>query len=603
MITEGDFVPGVAKGQTNAESGTDYDFFDFPTIGDTSTTVSGGNIVVMFKDSPAAQALVEYLASPEAGEIWAKRGGFSSPNKNVPESAYTDPIFKRAATGISQSESLVFDMSDMAPGAFAAVGGVQHHAGLPEEPERHRRHDAEARGRREEALQGLHQVTSTSASPVGEVPRVPPAPRAGLWSRDGTALVFLAPAIIFLIVWYVYPTIYTVWRSFKSADGGTYVGLDNYKEIFTDDVLFTAIRNNAIWVAVVPASVTALGLVFAVLVERISWSTAFKFAVFAPLAISLFAAGVIWRSTMYNKDPEIGTINAVLGAVQNTVNPTGVLADANPSTDDLQPAGGGLELAQPVEAGGTALMGLTAISEDEVPRGAEQAAQPEAASRRHHRCRVAGLQARRRHAGRVESEELGLPGVKVELRDTSGNQVGSADTENDGSFRFEELEGSGPYTVAIAAETFAEPFQGVTWLGSKLITPSLIIAYLWTAAGFAMVVIGAGLASLPRDVLEAARTDGATEFQVFRRVTVPLLKPVLLVVFITQIIGVLKVFDIILSIAPGSVWNDATVLAFEMWRQSFQFNNFGVGAALAVFLFLLVIPIIILNIRNFRREL
>ena len=119
MITEGDFVPGVAKGQTNAESGTDYDFFDFPTIGDTSTTVSGGNIVVMFKDSPAAQALVEYLASPEAGEIWAKRGGFSSPNKNVPESAYTDPIFKRAATGISQAESLVFDMSDMAPGAFA----------------------------------------------------------------------------------------------------------------------------------------------------------------------------------------------------------------------------------------------------------------------------------------------------------------------------------------------------------------------------------------------------------------------------------------------------------------------------------------------------
>ena len=131
----------------------------------------------------------------------------------------------------------------------------------------------------------------------------------------------------------------------------------------------------------------------------------------------------------------------------------------------------------------------------------------------------------------------------------------------------------------------------------------MIIAYLWTAAGFAMVVIGAGLASLPRDVLEAARTDGATELQVFRRVTVPLLKPVLLVVFVTQIIGVLKVFDIILSIAPGSVWNDATVLAFEMWRQSFQFNNFGVGSALAVFLFLLVIPIIILNIRNFRREL
>jgi len=445
-------------------------------------------------------------------------------------------------------------------------------------------------------------VTSTSASPVGEVPAGPSAPRAGLWTKYGTALVFLAPTLVLLAIWYVYPTVYTVWRSFKSADGNSYVGIDNYKEIFTDDVLFTAIRNNAIWVAVVPASVTALGLVFAVLVERISWATAFKFAVFAPLAISLFAAGVIWRATMYNKDPEIGTINAVLGAVHDTVKPSGVLADANPSTDALKPAGGGLELARPVQPGGTALMGLTAIAEDEVPSGAKPAVQPEALSGG-----ISGVVWRDFKPGggtpgKVESGELGLPGVTVELEDSSGKKLESATTEADGGFRFESVD-SGSYTVAIGSETFAQPYQGVTWLGPKLITPSMIIAYLWTAAGFAMVVIGAGLASLPRDVLEAARTDGATEFQVFRRVTVPLLKPVLLVVFVTQIIGVLKVFDIILSIAPGSVWNDATVLAFEMWRQSFQFNNFGVGAALAVFLFLLVIPIIILNIRNFRRDL
>ena len=99
MITEGDFVPGVASGQTNAEAGTDYDFFDFPTIGDTSTTVSGGNIVIMFKDSPASQALVEYLASPEAGEIWAKRGGFSSPNKNVPDERLQRPDLQARGDG------------------------------------------------------------------------------------------------------------------------------------------------------------------------------------------------------------------------------------------------------------------------------------------------------------------------------------------------------------------------------------------------------------------------------------------------------------------------------------------------------------------------
>jgi alpha-glucoside transport system permease protein len=86
-------------------------------------------------------------------------------------------------------------------------------------------------------------------------------------------------------------------------------------------------------------------------------------------------------------------------------------------------------------------------------------------------------------------------------------------------------------------------------------------------------------------------------------VTVPLLAPVLSVVFITQVIGVLKVFDIVLAIAPGSSRNDATVIAFEMWRKSFSGQNqFGVGAALAVFLFVLVIPVLILNIRRFRRE-
>jgi alpha-glucoside transport system permease protein len=131
----------------------------------------------------------------------------------------------------------------------------------------------------------------------------------------------------------------------------------------------------------------------------------------------------------------------------------------------------------------------------------------------------------------------------------------------------------------------------------------MIIAYIWTAAGFSMVIIGAGLAAIPRDVLEAARTDGATEWQVFRRVTVPLLSPVLGVVFITQIIGVLKVFDIVLAISPGSTLNDATVIALEMWRKSFSGQNqFGVGAALAVFLFILVIPVLLLNIRRFRRE-
>ncbi len=131
----------------------------------------------------------------------------------------------------------------------------------------------------------------------------------------------------------------------------------------------------------------------------------------------------------------------------------------------------------------------------------------------------------------------------------------------------------------------------------------MIIAYLWVWAGFAMVVIAAGLAAIPRDTLEAARTDGATEWQVFKRVTVPLLAPVLTVVFITMLINVLKVFDIVLSVAPQSVQDDANVIALAMWRvSSARANDFGLGSAIAVFLFLLVLPVLMLNIRRFRRD-
>jgi alpha-glucoside transport system permease protein len=116
-------------------------------------------------------------------------------------------------------------------------------------------------------------------------------------------------------------------------------------------------------------------------------------------------------------------------------------------------------------------------------------------------------------------------------------------------------------------------------------------------------VIAAGLAAIPRDTLEAARTDGATEWQVFRRVTVPLLAPVLTVVFITMLINVLKIFDIVLAVAPGSVQDDANVIALAMWRTAFSgVNDYGLGSAIAVFLLVLVLPILALNVRRFRRE-
>jgi alpha-glucoside transport system permease protein len=439
----------------------------------------------------------------------------------------------------------------------------------------------------------------------------PPEGEPGVLRRNAVALGFLVPAAIVLSLWIVYPTVFTIVSSFYGKDGFSFgkgfghgfVGIDNYKSIFTTSILVTAIKNSAIWILVAPAVVTAIGLVFAVLTERIRWAVAFKSVVFMPMAISLFATGVIWH-VMYIKDPSQGAVNAGIGAVKSWFTTPGALSDASPSTPSLTGSPNtGYVLHKPVAPGGVAELGLTAIPPSEVKASAKQAATPQAKGGA-----IAGVVWRDFKPGggtpgKVEQGELGLPGVVVVLKDSSGKNVQSATSGDDGSFTFDNVS-SGSYTVGIGKATFAKPFAGVSWLGSRLITPSIIIAYIWVWAGFAMVVIGAGLAAISREVLEAARTDGATEWQVFRRITVPMLAPVLSVVFITMLINVLKVFDIVVSIAPGSTQSDAAVIAVQMWRQSFGgVNDFGLGSAIAVFLFLLVIPVLLLNVRRFRREI
>jgi alpha-glucoside transport system permease protein len=436
-------------------------------------------------------------------------------------------------------------------------------------------------------------------------PETAPGGRPGLWRRHRITIAFLAPAAILLGIWIVYPTVFTIVRSLFDRSGSEFVGIDNYEQIFTTDALTTAIQNNALWLAVVPALVTAIGLVFGVLIERIRWSVAFRLAVFMPMAISLFAAGVIWR-IMDEKDPERGAVNAGVSAVVDAFDPPGALSGADPSSDEVSGSPErGLAFADPVGPGDVTPLGLTAIAADEVPEDAEEAREPEPLSDG-----IVGVVWRDftpeleggGEPGRVEPGEIGLPDVVVELRDEGGDVVETVETEADGSFTFEEVEAA-QNEVAVGPKTFEEPFSGVEWLGPSLITPAIMIAYIWVWAGFAMVVIGAGLAALPRDVLEAARTDGATEPQVFRRVTVPLLRPVLIVVFVTMLINVLKVFDIVLSVAPGPVQTDANVIALAMWRTAFGgVNDFGLGSAIAVFLFILVIPLLAFNIRNFRRE-
>ena len=241
-------------------------------------------------------------------------------------------------------------------------------------------------------------------------------------------------------VWVVYPTIRTIIRSFYGRDGSEFVGLDNYQTLFTDDTLVTAIKNNFLWLLIVPAFVTAIGLVFAVLLERIRFSVAFKVVVFMPMAISLFAAGVIWR-LMYEKDPSQGTINAGIAVVKDAVSPSGVLSAAQPSTEALQEQpNGSLVLEKPLAPGDVAQLGLTGIRTSDVPADAVQAVVPEALSGG-----ITGVVWRDFKPGggtpgELEQDELGLPGITVELREDGGSRVAATQTEANGTFAFEDVE-------------------------------------------------------------------------------------------------------------------------------------------------------------------
>ncbi|MGH2630700.1 MAG: ABC transporter permease subunit [Actinomycetota bacterium] len=434
-----------------------------------------------------------------------------------------------------------------------------------------------------------------------EEPETAPAPPVERRKRSWAPVYFLAPALVLLGAIVVYPIFFSVGRSLFDAGGGRFVGLDNYEEMFTSESTRTAIRNNLIWVVFAPSIVTAVGLVFAVLTERIPWSTAFKVAIFMPMAISFLSAGVTWR-LIYEQDPDIGLANATVGAVVSVFRPPGELPGARPSQEDaFRRAGdGSLEGIDPVEAGGTVGFGLVAIPPEEVPEAAVQAVAP---ARDDGIAGVVWLDFAPGGGGvrgSIDPNELGLPGVDVEAV-SGGEVVASATSGADGTFVLDGLQ-PGSYDVRLPQSNFREPFGGFTWLGPTLVTPAIIVSYVWIWAGFAMVVIAAGLAAIPRETLEASRVDGANEWQVFGRVTVPLLAPLLAVVFVTLVINVLKIFDLVLVIAPGSAQRDANVIALQLWKTAFGIRDFGLGSALAVFLLLLVLPAMAFNIRRFRAE-
>ncbi|MEU9990195.1 sugar ABC transporter permease [Streptomyces sp. NPDC048045] len=420
-------------------------------------------------------------------------------------------------------------------------------------------------------------------------------------TRKAVAALFLLPALVLLGALVVYPIGYSVVRSFSSDSGDGFAGFDNYKALFTDDGIRTALKNNIIWVVFAPTVSTALGLVFAVLTERVRWGTAFKLVVFMPMAISMLAAGIIFR-LVYDQDPDKGVANAVWVGVHDTFAQASAFPKAHPGRESpLKPDGGGFITTAPVHTGRAVTLPLVGVAPGQMPDGAKKAvaARPEPG-------KITGTTwqdfTRGKGVGRLgapDPSELGYAGMRIEaVRD--GKVVATAKAAGDGTFTLPaQADGT---LLRLPAGNFKEPYNGVDWLGPSLVTPAIIGSYVWMWAGFAMVLIAAGLAGVPRELLEAARVDGATEWQVFRRITVPLLAPVLAVVTVTLMINVLKVFDLVYIIAPGSSQDDANVLALELYRKGFSEDRPGIASAIAVFLLLLVIPVMWFNVRRLRRE-
>ncbi|MEO7000577.1 MAG: sugar ABC transporter permease [Ktedonobacterales bacterium] len=290
-----------------------------------------------------------------------------------------------------------------------------------------------------------------------------PTTRSGStrWRALFSPWFWIAPALAFVTIFLFYPVIYTFWLSFLNPLSTQFVGVKNYQTIFTNPGLLEVLRNNILWLVVGTVGSVALGLLVAVLVDRVKFEGTAKAAIFIPMAISFVGAGVIWRFVYaYTApgQPQIGLLNAIWG-----------------------------------------------------------------------------------------------------------------------------LFGGQPIAWLVNAQT------------NNL---AMIAVYIWIWTGFCMVIISAALKGIPVELLEAARTDGASEVTIFFRITIPLISPTLAVVATTMVINLLKIFDIVYVMTGGDFGTN--VIATEYVTQAFNFNNFGLSSALAVVLIVAVIPVIYFNIQRFR---
>ncbi len=280
----------------------------------------------------------------------------------------------------------------------------------------------------------------------------------------GVAVMFLLPSVALVCFGLLYPTIVTFRDSFYGRDGNEAVGFANYVKIFSEPQFVQVLINTILWTVLVPLCSTAIGLLYAVLVDRTRFEKLAKSLIFLPMAISMVGASIIWK---FVYDQRVGLLSAVY---------TG-------------------------------------------------------------------------------------------LAHLFGNKTVSAPQ----------------------------------WLmSSPLNTFLLIFVMIWIEAGYAMTVLSAAIKAIPDDLTEAARLDGVDARQQFFYVTVPMIRPSIVVVLTTVAMAGLKAFDVVRTMTAGNY--GTSVIANEFYTQSFQYQNTGLGAALAVIMFIVVIPLIVFNVHQMRKS-
>ncbi|MEP1207604.1 MAG: sugar ABC transporter permease [Rhizobiaceae bacterium] len=355
--------------------------------------------------------------------------------------------------------------------------------------------------------------------------------------------LFLFPAIFALGLYLGYPVFETLRLSLTDrSQDDAFVGLANYQQMMAEPKFWEAIRNNMLWLIVVPAASTAFGLLTAQLTDRIFWGNIGKSLIFMPMAISFVGASVIFK-LIYDARPaetaQIGVLNAVWMGF-----------DGGPISIFV------LKIMPTV-----ILLGFTAI----VGYVAYSVVQPAFAGR---------------------GKPALIPSI---LRGIAA--IGAA-------WLIWKALGAVPALWTTELK-YGEPQQWLTlpfWNNFFL-----MVVLIWIQTGFAMVILSAALRGIPEETIEAAVIDGANPFQVFFKIKVPQIMGTILVVWTTITITVLKVFDIVFAMTNGQ-W-ETQVLANYMYDKLFRANDWGVGSASAMIIMLLVTPILVWNIYNARKEM